>query len=123
MAFGRIIKHAPSIHFVADIPDRITVDNRTYVIEPSMEKEKRKIWYSHVLKPYSISGSACVFMGPLSRHIRKPRILERFFPSYPSCEPLVFIHKSFDLSFIKNHVFRSSPSTNNPSYICWLDRV
>lgn len=46
MAFGHIIKHAPSFPSAADIPGPIFKDNHTYVPEPPKEDEKRKIWYS-----------------------------------------------------------------------------
>lgn len=62
-------------------------------------------------------------MGSLPNLIKKPQILEHFVPSFPSCEPLVFRYEPFGLIFMRNHVFQSSPSTNNPSYIKWLDMV
>lgn len=72
---------------------------------------------------YSLPGIAHDFMGHLPRLIKKTRNLENLFPSLSLCEPMVYKDEPFYLSFMRNRVFRSSPSTNNPSYIKWLDRV
>lgn len=82
-----IIRCAQSIPFAVDISSPILEENHTYVPKPPMEEEKRKIWYSQVLIPYSIACNTCAFMGTLRRHIRKPRLLEHFFPSYPTLTP------------------------------------
>ena len=105
MASGRVIKLTTHVLLNATVPDLILVDNHTYVPEPSMDEEKRKLLYSHVLIPYSISCVACTFMDPLPKHIRNPQVLKHFFPSYTSCEPLVFRDEPFDLSFMRNRVF------------------
>lgn len=123
MASRRIISHTLSIPSAADISGPILVDNRAYVPEPLIEEDKRKILYSQVLIPYSISSRVCAFMGPLPRHIRKPQVLEYFFPISLSRDPLVLVHKPIDLCFMKNRVFQSSPPTRNPPYTRWLDRV
>lgn len=64
------------------------------------------------------------FMVPLLRDIWKTRVFKHFLQSYTFCESLMFLHETFNFSFMRNRVFRSSPSTvNKSSYIKWLDMV
>lgn len=113
MDYNSLPKRAPQVPSAAKIPCSILKGDSTYVPEPLMQEEKTTIWYSQVLTPYSYACTTHSFMGPLHKLIKKPPNLEHFFPSFPSCEPLVFKDEPFDLSFTKNRVFRSSPSTNN----------
>lgn len=74
MASVHIVKHALSILSTTDILEAILEGNHIYVPKPAIEKEKRKIWYSQVLIPYSISSNICAFMVSLPMHIRKPHV-------------------------------------------------
>lgn len=105
------------------IAKHFLVDGCTYVPEPPMGDGKRKVLYSDVLIPYSISGSNFSFMATHPMYVKKPNILKLFFPSYLGCEPLVFHDKSFVFSFLKNRVFKQSPPIGNAGYIKWLDMV
>lgn len=44
MIFDHVIKVTPRIIFANDIPNLILIDNRIYILVPSMGKEKRKLW-------------------------------------------------------------------------------
>lgn len=124
MAYVRAIKLPPHISFTADIPDLILIDNHTYVLDPSTDEEKRKLWYSHVLIPYSISSITCTFMGFLPRSIRKSWILKYFFPSHPLYEPVTIYTQTFlFVLYEETRVSTISSTDNNASYMRWLDRV
>lgn len=56
------------------------------------------------------------FMGPLPKCMKKPKMVQDFFPTYPDYEPLVFIDKSFNFNFFKNWVFCFSPPTEDGEY-------
>lgn len=82
--------YVPHPFIVARIKEPLLIDNHTYVSEPPLKEEKRRLWYSDVLIPCSIAGTTFTFMGLLPRHVKKPYSLRSFFPSYAECEPLVF---------------------------------
>lgn len=109
-----IPKCALCVPSAANIPCHILKHDHTYVPEPLNEEEKRDIWYSQVLIPYSIIGNTYAFMGPLPKHNKKPRIWEHFFPCFPSYEPLVFINDPFDLNFMKTVCFSHIPQLTTP---------
>lgn len=44
-------------------------------------------------------GKMHVFMSPLPKYIRKPQMLQYFFPVYRGYDPLVFIDEPFDFNF------------------------
>lgn len=83
------------------------------------------IWVSQVLTPFSISGFAHVFLGPLPGASKKPDELNKLFPCYYRCKPQTFQDKYYELGFMSSphRVFRSYSSTKNEVYISWLDKV
>lgn len=63
-----------------DLEGPILINNRSYVPEPPMDKEKTVIWASHVLIPFSLKGNIHAFLGPLPRSPMKLAKLEKIFP-------------------------------------------
>lgn len=85
--------------------------------------ECRKILYHYTFIPYILAGKMHAFMDPLPKYIKKPRLLQDYFPIYRGYEPLVFIDEPFKFNFFKNRVFRSSLPPKDVEYIKWLGRV
>lgn len=72
--------HSPFAFCIEEpFPDQ--VNGHTYIPEPSMENEKRKIWYSDVLISYPILGINYAFKGLLLRRVKKSTIWNVSFPA------------------------------------------
>lgn len=99
--------------------------NPNTVPEPMMNTERRKIWESQVMFPYSIADRTYAFGGPLPDASSKSAAILNIFPVYKPCEPRAFLDSPYSFNFLKppNKVFRSSPYYGNEDYIKWLDRV
>ncbi|KAK2422198.1 hypothetical protein QL285_032751 [Trifolium repens] len=95
------------------------------VLEPVMNAEKRKIWETHVMFPYSLANKTHAFGGPLPDAKSKSSTIVDIFPVHKPCKPRAFIDSPYNFNFIKppNKVFRSAPYYGNEDYIKWLDRV
>lgn len=61
--------------FASEIDLPLFINDCTYVPEPPMEVERKKIWYLSSLIPCIIVGKVHAFMGPLSKYIKKPKVL------------------------------------------------
>lgn len=88
-------------HFAAEVDLPLYVNDRTYVSEAPMGDGGRRLWYHYALIPYTLVGSMFVFMGPLPKCIKKPHIVNDFFPTYHDYEPLVFVDKPFNFNLFK----------------------
>lgn len=66
--------------FTTDIELPIFVNERAYVLEPSLEAERRKFWHRSAFIPYVLVGKVHAFMIPLSKYIKKPQLLLRLLP-------------------------------------------
>lgn len=123
MTSDSLPKHQPSVPSAATLKSLILKDDRTYIPKPPMQEEKSTVWFSQILIPYSLYGNVHAFMSPLPQPNKKLHNSENFFPNFPTYKPLVLEDATFYISFMRRSVFRSSPSTNDPSYISWFDRV
>jgi hypothetical protein len=99
--------------------------NPNTVPEPMMNTERRKIWESQVMFPYSVADKTYAFGGPLPDANSKSAAILNIFPVYKPCEPRAFLDSPYSFNFLKppNKVFRSSPYYGNEDYIKWLERV
>jgi hypothetical protein len=90
-----------------------------------MNTEKRKIWETQVMFPYSLAGRTYAFGGPLPDAKSKNSAIMEIFPVYKPCCPRTFLNSPYNFNFIKppNKVFRSAPYYGNEGYLEWLDRV
>lgn len=87
-------------------------------------QKKTKIWKSHVLIPYSVSGTVHDFLGPFAYSKLDPEKVEDDFPGREGHKPTVFSHDSLNMSLMSQMIFRSSPSTNHTLiYLKWLEKV
>jgi hypothetical protein len=95
------------------------------VLEPVMNTERRKVWETQVMFPYSITDRTYAFGGPLPDAKSKTTAIMEIFPVYKPSQPRAFSDSPYDFNFIKppNKVFRSAPYYGNEDYIAWLDRV
>lgn len=97
--------------FAAEIDLPLFINDHTYMPKPPLEAERIKIWYHYIFIPYILTGKMHVFMGPLTKYIKKPQLLEDFFPIYHGHELLVFIYEPLKFKIFKNCVFCSSSPT------------
>jgi hypothetical protein len=95
------------------------------VLELVMNIEKRKIWETQVMFPYSLANKTYAFGGPLPDAKSKSSTIMEIFPVYKPCCPRVFLNSPYNFNFIKppNKVFRSAPYYGNEGYLEWLYRV
>jgi hypothetical protein len=71
------------------------------VLEPVMNTEKRKIWETQVMFPYSITDRTYAFGGPLPDMKSKSAVIMKIFPVYEPCQPRVFLNSPYNFNFIK----------------------
>jgi hypothetical protein len=83
--------------------------------EPLMNLERRRIWESQVMFPYSLADQTYAFGGPLPDANSKTAAILNIFPLYKPCSPRAFLDTPYNFNFIKppNKVFRSSPYYGN----------
>jgi hypothetical protein len=95
------------------------------MLEPVMNTERRRIWESQVMFPYSITDQVYSFGGPLPDAKSNTAAILNIFPVHKPCKPRAFIDSPYNFNFIKppNKVFRSAPYYGNEEYTKWLDRV
>jgi hypothetical protein len=95
------------------------------VLEPVMNSERRRIWETQVMFPYSLADRTFAFGGPLPDAKNKNSTVLSIFPTYEPCKPRAFIDSSYNFNFIKppNKVFRYAPYYGNEEYLKWMDRV
>ncbi|XP_057428984.1 uncharacterized protein LOC130722314 [Lotus japonicus] len=106
---------------------------RVAIPEPPNEAEKRAIWKSQVLIPFSVNGTLRAILGPLKvvKHDRPnslPEEHESFHPSVRGEELILAFQPSYRMPFLSDpkRAFRSAPpnpSANDKAYLKWLDRV
>lgn len=65
--------------------------NQQYVPESPMQEENLRIYESHLLIPYSISGKPHALMGPLPDPSLDVVKLREFFPSYHQTKPIMSV--------------------------------
>jgi hypothetical protein len=80
------------------------------VPEPLMNTERRKIWETQVMFPYSLADQTYAFGGPLPDASSKSAAILDVFPMYKPCSPRAFLDSPHSFNFIKppNKVFRSA---------------
>jgi hypothetical protein len=71
------------------------------VLEPIMNTEKRKIWESQVMFPYSIYDKTYAFGGPSPTAKNKTTAILDIFPVHKPCKPRAFIDSPYNFNFIK----------------------
>jgi len=113
-----------------EIPLAASVDtfprsnNQIHAPGPDLDAEKTKIWKSRVLISYSVRGIVHAFLGPYPDSKLDPEKVEDDFPGREGHKPRVFSHDSFNMSFMSQRIFRSSPLANHtPIYLKWLEKV
>lgn len=102
--------------FTTKIKLHIFMDDCAYIPEPPLETECKKVWYHYAFIPYVFASKVHAFMGPLPKYIKKPQLLQDYFPIYRRDE-------SFKFNFFKNRVFYSSPPLEDVEYIKFLGKV
>ncbi|XP_057422973.1 uncharacterized protein LOC130716934 isoform X2 [Lotus japonicus] len=112
---------------------KLDESKRVAIPEPPNEAEKRAIWKSQVLIPFSVNGTLRAILGPLKvvKHDRPnslPEDHESFHPSVRGEELILAFQPSYRMPFLSDpkRAFRSAPpnpSANDKAYLKWLDRV
>ncbi|KAK2440660.1 hypothetical protein QL285_012044 [Trifolium repens] len=71
------------------------------VLEPVMNTERRKIWETQVMFPYSLVDHTYTFDGPLPDAKSKTTAIMEIFPVYKPCKPRAFLDSPYNFNFIK----------------------
>lgn len=95
------------------------VNERDYIPEPPLEREKAKIWASQILIPFSVTNNTLTLMGPFSRKTSHPDKVKDLFLCYFPTKTLVFENQGYELRFmiVPHHIFCASPTTHNATYL------
>lgn len=92
------------IHLAASVEAFPRRNNQIYALEPDLDAKKTKIWKSHVLIPYSVSGTVHAFLGPFAYSKLDPEKVEDDFPGREGHKPIVFSHDSLNMSLMSQMI-------------------
>jgi hypothetical protein len=103
----------------------IREDGEEVVLEPRGDHEKKKIWVSQVMIPFSVNRYVYTFCGPYPyvEVVSKP--VNDIFPMHITCGPRIFESTPYNFGYFKNpsKLFRSARYIAHKDFIPWLDRV
>ncbi|KAK2402644.1 hypothetical protein QL285_052145 [Trifolium repens] len=103
----------------------IREDGEEIIPETVGDEEKKKIWTSQVMIPFSVRKNTYAFCGPYPHVESLSEEVKKIFPNYVTCGPRIFETTPYHFGYFKNpaKLFRSTPYTAHKDYIPWLNRV